>query len=255
MCKWLLGVSLLAASCGGGGAVAADAAPPANAPSAGNPAPAGGMHVLSLSSFNGGWGMGRCAYGATTFGSCDAAIACDPLPMPGEGAGDVTISDGSQQVVYVMKNGGYVSDDVSPQWVRNDLTISAPGADIPGFSLTTPEPVTLTVSAPAARSMHPVDEPLEVTWTGGPADYQNLVFGTHDGSGGRKTKSCLLEGGTQSHTLTPEDLSFIGPVDDDVQICVQGIAASSATSGDWLFEASRMTSGICVNVTLVAPTR
>jgi len=212
-----------------------------------------GMNILSLGSFNSGWSVGRCAYGATSVGACDTMVACDTSPIPGAGAGDITITDGSHEIVYRLQNGGYVTYDVEPGWVRNDLTISASGAEIPAFSLTTHDPVTLTVTAPAARTMHPVSEPLVVTWTGEPTNYQILVYGTHDGTGGRNTKSCLIDGAARTHTLTPEALAFLGPADDDVQICVQGIATSSMTSGRWLFEAWRRTSGICKNIRLVAP--
>jgi len=232
---------------GDGVGSSADASPAADA------AGPSGMNILSLGSFNSGWSVGRCAYGATTVGPCDAMVACDSSPIPGAGAGDITITDGSQQTVYRLQNGGYVTNDISPQWSRNDLTISAPGAEIPAFSLTARDLVTLTVTAPAARTMHPVSEPLVVTWTGEPTNYQILVYGTHDGTGGKNTKSCLIDGAARTHTLMPEALAFLGPVDDDVQICVQGIGTSSMTSGKWLFEAWRRTSGICKNIRLVAP--
>lgn len=213
--------------------------------------PPDGPRILSMSRFNAGWSIGRCAYGASAVGTCGFTLACDKSALPPAGAGDITITDGSQSLVYRLQNGYYSTDQVTPGWATTALEISAPGAAIPGFSLTTPAPVTHTVTAPEKNLMHPVGQPLEVAWTGEPTALQILEYGTHDGVGGKKTRSCLLDGALRSYTLTPEDLAFIGPADDDVQICIQAIATSSVTEGDWLFEASERTSGICRNVMLV----
>jgi hypothetical protein len=209
--------------------------------------------ILAITSWNGDLSVGRCAYEATTLRGCDFVTpACDPRPLPRMGAGDITVTDGSARWVLGVQGGQYSSSEAPPQWATSMLSASAQGADIPAFSVQLKAPVTLTVSAPSSP-MHRVDQPLEVRWTGGSADFQILAFGTQDGAGGRNVRSCLLDGADRSYTLTPDDLAFLGTPQDDVELCVDAVVTDSVETGDWLIEAASRASGVCASVRLVAP--
>jgi hypothetical protein len=244
-------VCLGGSACAGGGRELDEGDDGSEAPDAG---PGDTPNILAITSWNADLGVGRCAYEATTLRGCTFVTPdCDPSPLPRTGAGDITMTDGSAQWVLELQGGLYASSEAPPAWAQAELTISAPGADIPAFSVLRKAPVVLTVSQPAGGT-HPVDQPLEVRWTGGAADFQILEFGTHDGAGGgQNVKRCLLDGSDRAYTLTPDDLAFLGGPDEDVQICVDGIVTDSITAGDWLIEASSRASGVCTTIDLVAP--